>query len=133
MCIFADGDVDNLNFPPRGRAIMSTNTVETWKSFKVQSLLVLAFSKTEKFFKFGHRVKQNDWKNFKLKKNSPIFKWKYPNNYEFHRKIHRNFCSSWQNQSKSLMLNKGKIFLVGKLEQVKNSWNFKTKVWLDFI
>ena len=45
-----------------------------------------------------------------LKKNSSIFKWEYPTNYEFHRKINRYFCSPRQNQSKPLMLNEGKSF-----------------------
>ena len=50
----------------------SWDHIETWKSSKVQFILVLAFSKTEKFFEFGYRVKQNDWNKFQflIKKSS---------------------------------------------------------------
>ena len=68
------------------------------------------------------------------KEISPTFKWRYPAKFKFDTSINQWFVLIVTKSIEVFQcLKQVKFFDVGKLEHVKNLWNFETRIWSHFI
>ena len=112
-------------------AIIKTSQSKTFKtsvSFKAN------LSKIEQKVKFNPSVRQNGLKKIQIKRKSAFFMWKYLKKLWIWQKNQPIVVIIVTNPVKKTQCRtKVRFFVAGKSEQVKNLWNFKTKVWLHFM
>ena len=69
-----------------------------------------------------------------FKEISPTFTWRDPVKFKFDMSINQWFVLIVTKSIEVFQcLKQVKIFDVGKLEHVKNPWNFETRIWSHFI